>query len=77
MTKEICKCVSIVETLLKHAKGKLCGRYVLGLERALYSVRKGSAKEMLDEQRDWFENRRKKTVVSSKKPEPKMRIVRK
>ena len=43
----------IVKTLLEHAKGKLCSRYVLGLARALDSIQQGTPKQALDEQRDW------------------------
>lgn len=49
------KPLEIVETLLKNAEGKLCSRYVLGLERARDSIIAGSPDQALKEQREWFD----------------------
>ena len=45
--------IAIVDKLLINAQGKLCSRYVLGLERARDSLIAGSPDQALKEQREW------------------------
>ena len=54
------KCEKIIQKLIDNAKGKLSSRYVLGLERALDSVRRGSPDISLQEQKDWMDASKKK-----------------
>ena len=47
--------IAIVDKLLVNAQGKLCSRYVLGLERAKESLERESAEQSLKEQREWLD----------------------
>ncbi|MFA5723669.1 MAG: hypothetical protein WC979_05405 [Candidatus Pacearchaeota archaeon] len=58
--------ISIVNELISHAHGKLCSRYVLGLERARDSIDEGSSENALKEQRDWV-----KEIEKSKRSKKK------
>lgn len=46
--------IQIIETLIKHGQGKLCSRYILGLERARDSIIRGSPVKALQEQKEWL-----------------------
>ena len=50
----------IIQTLIDNAKKKLSSRYVLGLERALDSVKRGSPDISLQEQKDWIDASKRK-----------------
>jgi len=52
---------TIIQALLDNAKKKLSSRYVLGLERALDSVKRGSPDISLQEQREWIDAKKPKT----------------
>lgn len=54
--------IKIVNELLEHARGELCSRYVLGLERARDSIKRGSSAEALRQQREWAEIIRRKKL---------------
>ena len=54
------KDIEIINALIKQSDGKLCSRYVLGLERARDSIKDGSADKALRQQREWLRNLRKK-----------------
>jgi len=44
---------NIIQALINNAKGKLTSRYILGLERALDSVKRGNPHQAIKEQKEW------------------------
>ena len=59
MNAETQKDISIIDELIEHSRGKLCSRYIIGLERARDSLQRGSSKKAIEQQDEWFENIRK------------------
>lgn len=59
MNQQIKIDLQIIDELLKHARGKLCSRYVLGLGRAYDSLKIQDAKPALQEQYAWAKARNK------------------
>jgi hypothetical protein len=55
------KNLEILDKLLEHAmRGKLCSRYILGLERAMESIKRRSPAVALRQQQQWSEKRNPK-----------------
>lgn len=48
------KDIQILTAILRHAQGKLCSRFLLGIERSISALEIGSPREAIREQDRWF-----------------------
>lgn len=62
-----CNCIEILEAIEKHAKGKLCSRFLLGIERSITALELGSPKKALEEQDSWFDDLKQQAPKKLKK----------
>ena len=62
-----CNCLEIVEAIKSHAKGKLCSRFILALERVETCLEIGSPKEAIRMQDKWFSDLKQQAPKGRKK----------
>lgn len=70
------ECLAIVQKLHDNAKGKVCSRYVLALERVHESIRDESPSKALHAQNEWIRARQEavKKAAQAKKATAKAQV---